>query len=56
MATFWVDFLLNKLFLPLSSEHFVSHGEVTEQLCSVLSLVKVTSFSSFNAWFGEIIF
>ena len=42
------DFLLNALFLPLRSESFISRGEVTEQLCSVLSLVKVTGIGSFN--------
>ena len=41
MATFWADFFLSTLFLPLSSESFVSHGEVTEQLCFVLGLVKL---------------
>ena len=56
MATFWADFLLNTLFLSLSSESFVSHGEVTEQLCSVLSLVNVTGFSTLNPWLGQIIF
>ena len=48
MAKFWADFLLNTLFLPLSSESFVSYGEVTEQLFSVLGVIKVLFFSNFG--------
>ena len=44
MATFWADILLNRLFLPLGSESFVSHGEATEQLCSGFKL-------SYGYWF-----